>query len=255
VPAFDLPLTVTDGRSTTQLVIELPAALRWTEVADAVRMAAGVPPGTALRCQGSELPAGAVVGAPPLLAGAHLTTGSPPAESAAQVGGPLVVSCVAGPDAGRSLPVLYDPVVIGRGADADLVIADPELSLRHASVAMTAAGPRVTDLGSINGLAVNGGEAGHAGTLLPDGGLLRLGASRFTVRMAAEQPLPRTPDGQGRLVVARPPAVRASVPVELIADPGPPPNGSGVPCRSWPRWPAPSSAVASLFSPTSCCSW
>ena len=121
MPAFDLPLTV-DGADDAAFMIELPAALRWTEVADAVRMAAGVPPGTALRCRGSELPPRRGRGAAAV--GRYGT--SPPVrrqpESAAQVGGPLVVSCVAGPDAGRSLPVLYDPVVIGRGADDHRVV-------------------------------------------------------------------------------------------------------------------------------------
>src|SRR6185312_1482832 len=117
-----------------------------------------------------------------------------------------------------------DPVVVGRGPGADLVVADPHLSLRHARVTMTAAGVLVTDLGSVNGLAVNGGDADHAPALLPDGALLRLGASRFAVRMGAEHPMPRAPDGRGHLVVSRPPAVRVQVPAELAPDPGPPPE-------------------------------
>src|SRR6185312_4142538 len=112
VAAFDLPLSVTTGSSTIQLVLELPAALPWAEVADAVRVAAGLSPGTPLLHRGTEVSPTAVVGVPPLLAGAQLTTGPSGTELPTLLAGPLVVSCVAGPDAGRSLPVLHDPVVV-----------------------------------------------------------------------------------------------------------------------------------------------
>ena len=57
--------------------------------------------------------------------------------------------------------------------DADVVLADPSVSGRHARLAVTAEGARVEDLGSKNGTRV-GGERVEA-RLLAHGDELRLG--------------------------------------------------------------------------------
>ena len=49
-----------------------------------------------------------------------------------------------------------DSVVLGRGLDCDLSIADPFLSRRHARLVESGSGWRVEDLGSRNGTRVNG---------------------------------------------------------------------------------------------------
>jgi EmrB/QacA subfamily drug resistance transporter len=62
-----------------------------------------------------------------------------------------------GPDAGLSLAVAAG-VVLGRGADADVVLRDPggKLSRRHATIRLDRGLPVIEDLGSTNGTFVNG---------------------------------------------------------------------------------------------------
>jgi pSer/pThr/pTyr-binding forkhead associated (FHA) protein len=50
---------------------------------------------------------------------------------------------------------LDSPIVIGRGSDADITIADSFVSSRHARVTPSAAGPVLEDLKSTNGTIVN----------------------------------------------------------------------------------------------------
>jgi pSer/pThr/pTyr-binding forkhead associated (FHA) protein len=60
-----------------------------------------------------------------------------------------------GPDAGREWR-LSEPLVIGRAGDADVVLADPTISRRHASVTAQGETAVVEDLESSNGTFVNG---------------------------------------------------------------------------------------------------
>src|SRR4029453_3986189 len=61
---------------------------------------------------------------------------------------------------GTRPPVQPPGVVIGRGSHAALRINDPGISRRHAQIRVSAAGPQVkidiVDLGSTNGIVVNG---------------------------------------------------------------------------------------------------
>src|SRR4051812_42417273 len=57
--------------------------------------------------------------------------------------------------------------VIGRDKDADLRLHDTSVSPRHVVLDVTAQRVRLTDLGSLNGTAVDGGPAGRVG---PPGG-------------------------------------------------------------------------------------
>lgn len=62
-----------------------------------------------------------------------------------------------GHDAGRTIAVPARPLVIGRDAGCDLVLADPEASRRHAEVTAWPGGhARIRDLDSRNGTFVNG---------------------------------------------------------------------------------------------------
>lgn len=80
---------------------------------------------------------------------------------------------------GRLLPLDRDPVVIGRGAEADLQIDDPGVSRRHAMVRLRPS-PSVTDLGSTNGTAVDG--VGIEEADLRDGAVLTFGSTRTVFR-------------------------------------------------------------------------
>jgi len=63
--------------------------------------------------------------------------------------------CVSGADLGRSFPVKLGEIVIGRGT-ADIVLAESDVSRRHARFQFGDQGFEITDLGSVNGTSVNG---------------------------------------------------------------------------------------------------
>lgn len=61
-----------------------------------------------------------------------------------------------GPDAGREFPLRRGHSVVGRAAGADVVLADPLVSKRHARIEVDQS-VEVVDLNSANGLVVDGG--------------------------------------------------------------------------------------------------
>ena len=88
------------------------------------------------------------------------------------------------------LVALGDGVTVGRGKDADLVLADDLVSRRHAHVARSGSGAVVEDLGSRNGTFVNS-EGIHGPTRLEPGDQLQLGVTLVELRSArqiAERP-------------------------------------------------------------------
>ncbi|MGA8353238.1 MAG: FHA domain-containing protein, partial [Solirubrobacteraceae bacterium] len=58
--------------------------------------------------------------------------------------------------AGRQLLVPPQGAVIGRSRECDIVLDDSGISRRHAQIMPAAGGWRIEDLGSTNGLRVNG---------------------------------------------------------------------------------------------------
>ena len=74
--------------------------------------------------------------------------------------------------------LLTGPVtVIGRGSEADIIVDDPGVSRRHLEIRVTTDAVIATDLGSTNGLFVEGHQ-GPAATLL-DGNTLTIGRTRI----------------------------------------------------------------------------
>lgn len=76
-------------------------------------------------------------------------------------------------------------IVVGRGTDADLRINDPGVSRRHAEIRVhandrTGTQVSVIDLGSTNGMLVNGSKAQQA--TLDDGATIKIGNTMMTVR-------------------------------------------------------------------------
>jgi hypothetical protein len=57
---------------------------------------------------------------------------------------------------GRAVALGESPVVIGRLSECDIMIEDPNISRRHATVTVLDGTYRITDLGSTNGTKVNG---------------------------------------------------------------------------------------------------
>jgi hypothetical protein len=69
-------------------------------------------------------------------------------------------------------------VVIGRSKDADVQIADPNISRRHAELHQEGASYWIVDLGSTNGIEVNGRRVDRA--KLSDGDHVKLGSTEIT---------------------------------------------------------------------------
>jgi hypothetical protein len=80
----------------------------------------------------------------------------------------------------QALVIDHHPYVIGRSANvADLVIDDGEVSRRHAVLEHTAGGWMITDLGSTNGIIVDGQAVAHA--VLRAGVVMSIGPMTFRV--------------------------------------------------------------------------
>ncbi|WP_431983437.1 FHA domain-containing protein [Streptomyces qinglanensis] len=173
-----------------------------------------------------------IIGEPPLLDGALISLHAPVAPAALPAHGAAVTALTAygsararlhvtgGPDAGGIHLLQGGTVHLGRSAEADVPLDDPDVSRLHCAVTVTDGGTvTVTDLGSTNGTTVEGAPVGRQPVLLRPGGTLRIGET--TVRLeaaartgphadtggadpsasgqAAPLALPTAPDGEGRL--------------------------------------------------------
>jgi hypothetical protein len=87
----------------------------------------------------------------------ELETPPPPSRKGRrQRGEPRVLTISQGSQAGLSAELAGGMIMIGRGADCQLILDDDYVSTRHARVVATANGIYVEDLGSTNGSYVNG---------------------------------------------------------------------------------------------------
>jgi hypothetical protein len=89
---------------------------------------------------------------------------------------------------GENLPLAPPGIVVGRGNDADLRIDDPGISRKHIEIRVEDAqeqggAPRITvhDLGSTNGVSVNGKRVDRA--TLVDGATIRIGNTTMSLRI------------------------------------------------------------------------
>ncbi|MEW2635025.1 FtsK/SpoIIIE domain-containing protein [Streptomyces sp. NPDC048389] len=143
------------------------------------------------------------LGEPPLVDGAVLALQSPADDEFHGSDVPARLHVVAGPDAGGVHLLHGGRISIGRSADADVPLDDPDVSRLHCAVTVADDGTvTVTDLGSTNGTTVDGASVGSRPVRLPTGALLRLGESTLRLSPGAAPPaLPTTPDGEGHLRV------------------------------------------------------
>jgi FhaA, N-terminal domain/FHA domain len=88
---------------------------------------------------------------------------------------------------GTRHPLTPPGLVIGRGSDADLRINDPGISRTHAQIRVTGSEPGlqvdIVDLGSTNGILVNGQKVRHA--VLGEGSRIEIGSTRMLVHSPA----------------------------------------------------------------------
>jgi pSer/pThr/pTyr-binding forkhead associated (FHA) protein len=80
----------------------------------------------------------------------------PPRKTKRSRGDPRIVMITGGNQAGMSAELAGGVVLIGRGADCQLILDDDYVSTRHARIVATGSGFYVEDLGSTNGSYVNG---------------------------------------------------------------------------------------------------
>ncbi|MYW64736.1 FHA domain-containing protein [Streptomyces sp. SID8379] len=196
-PVCDLLVTAPTGTALAAVASGLAAAVAGGDAPSSV-LYAGHERLDAQRC---------LLGEPPLTDGAVLSLGGPsdpgpdPDSAAAQL------HVVAGPDAGGVHLLHGGQVRIGRSADADVPLDDPDVSRLHCAVTLAPDGQvTVADLGSTNGTSAEGRPLGERPVRLAPGALLRLGESALRVVAAGDTartaPLATAPDGEGQVRVA-----------------------------------------------------
>lgn len=88
---------------------------------------------------------------------------------------------------GTRHPLEPPGLVIGRGSDADLRINDPGISRKHAQIRVRGAGAHmqidIVDLGSTNGITVNGEKVRQA--VIQEGTRIEIGSTRMLVHTPA----------------------------------------------------------------------
>lgn len=145
------------------------------------------------------------LGEPPLVDGAVLSLQIPGDDEATDDAVPAQLHVVAGPDAGGVHLLHGGRIRIGRSAEADVPLDDPDVSRLHCAVTVSEDGRvSVADLGSTNGTSLDGAEVRDQPVRFPPGALLRLGESALRLT-AGSRPvtLPAAPDGEGHLRVSR----------------------------------------------------
>ncbi|MGW1334836.1 FHA domain-containing protein [Streptomyces rubiginosohelvolus] len=145
------------------------------------------------------------LGEPPLVDGAVLSLQVPGDDEATDDAVPAQLHVVAGPDAGGVHLLHGGQIRIGRSADADVPLDDPDVSRLHCAVTVSDDGRvSVADLGSTNGTSLDGVEVREHPVRLAPGALLRLGESTLRLTSGSRPAtLPTAPDGEGHLRVTR----------------------------------------------------
>lgn len=92
------------------------------------------------------------------------------------------VVIVSGDAAGTEFPLQRRATSIGRGPDSDWAIEDDAMSREHAALEFVTKGFRIRDLGSMNGVLVNGAEVKVA--VLKHGDRFQLGGHEFQFVLA-----------------------------------------------------------------------
>ena len=97
---------------------------------------------------------------------------------------------VLGPRADGHAPVALGarPVIVGAHRSCDLVLSDPQVSRKHAEIAVVPEGIRIRDLGSTNGTWWQGSKVGEA--VVPGGATVQFGETPVRISAAGVPSLP-----------------------------------------------------------------
>ncbi|KUL30082.1 FHA domain-containing protein [Streptomyces regalis] len=197
------------GRAAScDVLVTAPAGTALAAVASALASAVSGGDGPVVLYAGAERldDRRSTLGEPPLIDGAVLSLGAPPApEPHPELDdAPTQLHVVAGPDAGGVHLLHGGEIRIGRSADADVPLDDPDVSRLHCAVTVAADGRvSVTDLDSTNGTTLDGARVTARPVRFAPGALLRIGESALRLAPAGG-PGARVrtePDGEGHVRV------------------------------------------------------
>ncbi|MEU6733735.1 FHA domain-containing protein [Streptomyces physcomitrii] len=188
----------------SDVLVTAPAGTALAAVAPALAAAIGGGEGQpVLYAGGQRLDSGrSVLGEPPLTDGAVLCLGSVGEAGPDLAAGAAQLHVVAGPDAGGVHLLHGGQILVGRSAEADVPLDDPDVSRLHCAVTVAEDGSvTATDLGSTNGTLLDGRPVGPDPVPLAPGGLLRLGESALRLTPAGDggPVLGTAADGEGHL--------------------------------------------------------
>lgn len=147
----------------------------------------------------------ATLGEPPLIDGGVLSLGAPaePEPHPELDDAPPQLHVVAGPDAGGVHLLHGGQIHLGRSADADVPLDDPDVSRLHCAVTVGPDGRvSVADLGSTNGTTLDGTRVGTRPVRLTPGALLRIGESALRLAPGGGPRIRTAPDGEGHVRVS-----------------------------------------------------
>lgn len=214
------------GRAAScDVLVTAPAGTALAAVASALASAVSAGDGPVVLYAGAERldDRRSTLGEPPLIDGAVLSLGAPaaPEPHPELDDAPTQLQVVAGPDAGGVHLLHGGEIRIGRSAEADVPLDDPDVSRLHCAVTVAADGRvSVADLGSTNGTTLDGTRVTTRPVRFAPGALLRIGESALRLAPAGG-PGARVrtePDGEGH---TRVPAA------DQAADPVAGPRGDG----------------------------
>ncbi|MEU5701692.1 FHA domain-containing protein [Streptomyces aurantiacus] len=195
-----------DGRpASCDVLVTAPAGTALAAVASGLASAVGGEGPGVLYAEAERLDAQrCTLGEPPLMDGAVLSLGSPAQPGPDVDPAAAQLRVVAGPDAGGVHLLHGGRIDIGRSADADVPLDDPDVSRLHCAVTVAADGHvSVVDLGSTNGTVLDGRRVGERPVRFGPGALLRVGESALRLAPAGEPADIRetAPDGEGHVRV------------------------------------------------------
>lgn len=99
------------------------------------------------------------------------------------------LQCLTGLDLGRSHPLADGQTELGRGDSAAIRVRDRHVSRRHARISVREGGLYIEDLGTANGVLVNGQRVTRP-RLLMDGDLIEVGTTLMRYGGPAREPAP-----------------------------------------------------------------
>ncbi|KMS68414.1 cell division protein FtsK [Streptomyces viridochromogenes] len=198
------PAPVRGRAASCDVLVTAPAGTALAAVASALASAVSGGDGPVVLYAGAERldDRRSTLGEPPLIDGAVLSLGAPaaPEPHPELDDAPTQLQVVAGPDAGGVHLLHGGEIRIGRSAEADVPLDDPDVSRLHCAVTVAADGRvSVADLGSTNGTTLDGTRVTTRPVRFAPGALLRIGESALRLAPAGG-PGARVrtePDGEG----------------------------------------------------------